>query len=211
MLMRCPECDHEISDRAQSCPNCGHPQHLAGPRVTAIATKRRSPLFVSIAAVAFVLCFATPRLLLFFPMMMTFACAIVSLARRERGRIGAIAVLFLTFGLFIVSETSSGRSDSDSTRNVVEVVDWNWQADAKFGTRGTIKWNVQVRNKSSQNIGSVKVEFATYDKEGKLISTTFTYVSAIPPGESRSSSSYADLYRTEKKATVKISNVYFAK
>ena len=25
MLTNCPECNHEISDKAHSCPNCGHP------------------------------------------------------------------------------------------------------------------------------------------------------------------------------------------
>jgi len=24
-LIQCPACDHEISDRARSCPKCGHP------------------------------------------------------------------------------------------------------------------------------------------------------------------------------------------
>ena len=24
-LIKCPACQHDISDQAQSCPNCGHP------------------------------------------------------------------------------------------------------------------------------------------------------------------------------------------
>jgi uncharacterized membrane protein YvbJ len=24
-LIQCPECNHQISDRAKNCPNCGHP------------------------------------------------------------------------------------------------------------------------------------------------------------------------------------------
>lgn len=31
-LIRCPECQREISDRAQACPGCGHPLVERGPR-----------------------------------------------------------------------------------------------------------------------------------------------------------------------------------
>ena len=24
-LVNCPECEHQVSDKASSCPNCGHP------------------------------------------------------------------------------------------------------------------------------------------------------------------------------------------
>lgn len=28
MLIRCPECDREVSDIAHSCPHCGFPIHI---------------------------------------------------------------------------------------------------------------------------------------------------------------------------------------
>ena len=27
-LIKCPECDREISDQAKACPNCGHPNGI---------------------------------------------------------------------------------------------------------------------------------------------------------------------------------------
>jgi Protein of unknown function (DUF2939) len=91
-----------------------------------------------------------------------------------------------------------------------EIVDFNWHKDPNFGTGGAIMWNVQVRNKSSTNIESLKVEFTTYDAAGKVIASAFTYISAIPPGQTRADESYADLYNTENNAKAIISEVNLA-
>lgn len=32
MLIKCPECSNEVSDRATSCPKCGHPIQAAAPQ-----------------------------------------------------------------------------------------------------------------------------------------------------------------------------------
>jgi hypothetical protein len=103
-----------------------------------------------------------------------------------------------------------GSPSSAVSTDAAEVVSWNWRPDPNFGSRGTIRWNVEIRNKSDRNIRSVKVQFSTYDSTGSLIASTFTFVDAIPPGDTRSGSSFADWYRTEKNATVKIAEVYFA-
>jgi hypothetical protein len=91
-----------------------------------------------------------------------------------------------------------------------EIVDWNWSSDPDFGSNGAIKWNVQVRNKSAKPMSLVKVEFTTYDKAGKLIASDFTYVQAIPAGQSRSDESYADYHGTEDEAGVQVAEVTFA-
>jgi hypothetical protein len=51
----------------------------------------------------------------------------------------------------------------------------------------------------------------TYDSSGKLVSTTFQFVSAIPPGETRSAASYADYYGTEIDAKIQVAEVHFSK
>ncbi len=212
MLIECPECKRQVSDQAERCPHCGHPlKSLKAPMVT--AKVQRAPVFVILAAIAFVLSLVTPRLLLTFPLMLTFACAVISLFRKEKGRIGAAVVFVLAIGLLLANETITTSSTSGtSARNLesAEITDWNWIKDPTFGTKGTIKWNVQVRNKSSRNIRSVKVEFTTFDREGKLVATTFTFVDAIPSGQMRAANSFADFYRTEQRATVRISDVMFA-
>jgi zinc-ribbon domain len=185
MLIICSECNREVSDRAQSCPHCGAPLvSVINKSAVAELSATRTPVFVIVAVVALILGLVTPRLLLFFPLMVAFACAIISLFRKEKGRLGAVLVLVLGFGLVAVDQTT-GPSNS-SAINAAEITSWNWRPDPSFGTRGTIKWNVEVRNKSSRNIRDVKVEFSTYDSAGNLIATTFTFVNAIPPGQTSS-------------------------
>lgn len=132
-----------------------------------------------------------------------------------------VIVLFVAF-------RGCNESDSDSTPSVsstrptttttsapppasaisyAEITDWNWRKDPSFGTDGTIRWNVQVKNNSSRYFDSVHVEFTTYDASQRLVSSTFTYVEAIPPRGRRSASSYADLYGTETKATIQVTSV----
>ena len=46
MLIKCPECDHDVSDKAISCPNCGMPLSLTKPKdspKTKRATHMRLP------------------------------------------------------------------------------------------------------------------------------------------------------------------------
>ena len=41
-LIRCPDCDKEVSDQARSCPNCGHP--IAKQRPQRVRTAEDSAL-----------------------------------------------------------------------------------------------------------------------------------------------------------------------
>jgi hypothetical protein len=174
--------------------------------------ERNAPIFLVLSVVALILTLNTPRLLLFFPLMGTLGCAAISLVRKEKGWPGALIVLVLGIGLWMLSEgTIPTAGVSSANLDAAEIVDFNWSKDPSFGTRGTIKWNVEVRNKSSRNISSVKVEFTTYDEAGKLVASDFTYVSAIPAGETRSTQSYADFYRTEQRANALIADVIFAR
>jgi hypothetical protein len=64
----------------------------------------------------------------------------------------------------------------------LEISDWNWRADRNFGTRGAVIYNVSVRNNTNEYVPRVRVEFTTYDANERMVTTTFTFVSAIPPG-----------------------------
>jgi len=171
--------------------------------------ERRTPVFLIIGACALGLSLTTPRILLFFPIMVTLASAVIALFRREKAPAAALIVICLAIG-FVVLNGYDLSAPSSSNLGAAEIVDWNWKKDPTFGSRGTIKWNVSVRNKSDRNIKNAKVEFATYDKTGKLVSSTFAFVDAIPAGQSRSTNSFADLYGNESTATVKLGEVYFA-
>ena len=214
MLIKCPECKTEVSSQATSCPKCGHPLAVQETPQTKV---RRTPIFVTLAAIALLLSLSTPRFLLFFPLMGVLGFSIVSLLRREKGSVVALLVLILGVGVYVLSEssttltaTSLGQSTQMQDLKTAEIVDWNWSSDPDFGSNGAIKWNVQVRNKSAKPMSLVKVEFTTYDKAGKLIASDFTYVQAIPAGQTRSDESYADYYGTEDKAGVQVADVTFA-
>jgi hypothetical protein len=214
VLVACAECGREISDRADSCPHCGHPAisetiTLPAVKLPPERPERRTPVFLILGICALVLSLTTPRLLLFFPIMATLAFAVIAMARKEKAQGLAVIVILLAIGLVVLNQYDVSAPSSVNL-DAAEIVDWNWQKDPRFGSRGTIKWNVQVRNKSTQNIRNVKVELTTYDKGGKLITSTFTFVDAIPPGEVRSSNSYADYYGTESTAKVQLGEVHFA-
>lgn len=216
MLIKCPECDHEVSDSAPACPHCGFALAKAEPRLAPAPhppermrpEKGRPPLFVLLSGAALFACFFSPRFLVFLPVMITIGLAVIALTRREAGRVVAGIVIVLAIGLLFLSSTDS--TTSALNLDAAEVVDWNWEKDAGFGTKGAVKWNVVVRNKSDRPISMVKVEFTTYDSSGRLLDSTFTYVTAIPAGESRSADSYADYYGSESRADVKLGSVSFS-
>lgn len=218
MLTTCEACAKEISIDAQSCPNCGHPQKkVPNSQLSSNVGNRKAPVFFSIALISFILSLTTPRLLLVFPLMATLGSSVIALIRKEKFRGGSITILVLGVGVWFLSSAEIGSSNLSGSRSTAtanlasaEVVDFNWSADPNFGTRGVIKWNVQVKNKSNRNMSSVKVDLTTFDKDGKMVSTTSTYIRAIPAGQTRSDSSFADLYRTEKRASVVVSDVRFA-
>gem|GEM_PF-2920187 len=208
MLVECPECKAQISSEAASCPSCGRPNTTTPSPTQTVA---RSPAFLIAAVAGLVFSLFTPRLIVVLPILATVVLAIVSIVRKEKTRAGAVVVLLLAIGLFVVgsSDMRPGRGAANAV-DYAQVADWNWQSDPSFGTRGTIKWNVSVKNISEKPISVARVEFSTFDSSGKLITTTFTFVHAIPPGQTRSEESYADLYGNEAKAAVQLTDVDFA-
>lgn len=242
MLIECPECQHQISDAAMSCPNCGKPNAAAKvvdpqPAIRSadaglttsetfegrahITLKQPPPAFAWAAGIVFVLCLFTPRILLTLPAVACVVLAIISIVRKERPQwvpyaVGALAIVLVLVNsselASIQSPVAGGATQPSAVDNLssAKIDDWNWNADPSFGGKGAVKWNVTVRNVSSRPIEHVRVDFTTYDKAGKMIATTFTYVNAIPPGQSRSENSFADYYGTEEKAQTVIAEVNFA-
>jgi hypothetical protein len=71
------------------------------------AAVRKSPIFVILSAIALALALGTPRFLLFFPIMGVLGCSVVSLLRKEKGWPGAVAVLLLGIGLWVLNDIGS--------------------------------------------------------------------------------------------------------
>lgn len=85
-----------------------------------------------------------------------------------------------------------------------EIVDWNWHKDPDFGENGSIIFDVRVRNNTSKSVRSVKIEFATFDANGKIVNTKSTFVFGLPPGGIGSQKGYATYVGTEKTAMIRI-------
>lgn len=117
MLVECRECKKQISDQAAACPNCGCPRHPAQPADTATnasvpaynaqTLKKRSPTFLVVAATSLVLALFTPRILLSLILLVVFVSGVLSLIRRETGRVGAVIILLLGVGLLVLNEEMS--------------------------------------------------------------------------------------------------------
>jgi hypothetical protein len=106
MLSECPACQGKISNQAQSCPHCGHPlSPTSKPSAIATGSRRRQPLFLILATLAFILTLSTPRLLITLPTFATLGCAVISLFRREKASVLAGVVILLSIGLLVANES----------------------------------------------------------------------------------------------------------
>lgn len=210
MIRECPECKGAVSDQAGACPHCGHP--LVKPVVVSSAKARPAPVFMVLALLGLIASLFTPRLIVALPVLGTMTCAVLALFRREPARVLSVLTLVGAGGLLTLSSTTTSQliGDDPSALKAVEIVSWNWRPDPSFGRKGTIHWNAQVRNLSQRYIESVRLELTTYDSAGQLITTAFTFVGAIPPGETRSDESYADYYGTEQRAALQVVSVHFS-
>jgi hypothetical protein len=138
-------------------------------------------------------------------------------------KIDRVGLAILVFGGAVVMSGAGGvyfgapferpvttKTQPSTLDDVAGIADWNWELQPDFGTRGAVKWNVLVLNKSARNLKGVKVQFVTYDEAGALVSSDYTYVMTVPAGQTRAGLSHADLYGTEASATVEITEVYYA-
>ena len=136
------------------------------------------------------------------------------MVRGEKGRVLAAAAIGLVLVLIVLTArdlSSIGPSNQTAAEALqsAKVVDLNWYADPEFAGRGTVKWSVSVENITEKPIRDARVEFTSYDANGKMLATTFTYVHAIPPHGRRSEELYADYFGNEKSATIVLTQVNF--
>jgi hypothetical protein len=97
--------------------------------------------------------------------------------------------------------------EADPLFGAVQIASSNWRPDPEFGLDGEIIWVVEVLNTSTTTLESVRVDFVSYDAAGQILTTDFTFVGPIPPGERRASESFADYFGTEANVQFQISSV----
>ena len=212
MLQNCSECGKEVSSATAACPNCGHPLAATEkPTPTFAPSARPAPVFSIIAVCAVLFGFVTPMILAWFPMTAGAACGLIGAVRGERPRwlpIGSAVTAILMF--FVVASGTGHHGVGGRKLSAAKIESWNWNIDPSFGTKGTVKWNVAVTNTSERAISMARVEFSTYDANGKLLASTFTFVHAIPAGETRTADSFAHYYGNEKDAKIALSDVDYS-
>lgn len=89
-LIKCPDCEREVSDRAPSCPNCGAPIAAAEPVLTTQQTAKRFKGAEAIGAVVLMI----GIVLLFLP-------------GAESGTLG-VGVLLSTVGIIVTLSAKIG-------------------------------------------------------------------------------------------------------
>jgi hypothetical protein len=173
---------------------------------------KKSPIFTTISGFLLLICLMTPLILLTLPVMLTIGTGVTAFFRKEKFAWVAVAsIIFSVLLMFAGSlQISNLSGDSADDLGSASLTDWSWDVDPSFGTEGTVKWRAEVKNLSDRAIENAKIDFSTYDKSGRLLASTSTYVQAIPAGEVRTSESYADLYGNEENATAVITEVHFS-
>jgi len=226
-LKKCKECGHEVAASAATCPNCG----VKHPARTGISTGAGCLIIVAIVIVGGLLidtdstsapAVSTPRsagpgsvsgrvtkwahnAVNVRSGRSTSRSVVTQLRRGE-----SVQVDSLVNGWFRVFR--GGQPIGYTAASVLqdgpippyEIVSWNWQKDPGFGTDGAVIWNVEVRNNTSQYVSLLRVNFATYDANGRLIESDFTYVRGLSPGGTASTKSYATYYGREERARISI-------
>lgn len=106
---------------------------------------------------------------------------------------------------FKVGEVRFATQDPNLGR--AQIASSNWRADPDFAFGGAVIWTVEVRNTTTTQLQSVRVDFASYDANGKIVAADFTFTDPIPPGETRSAESFADYHGTEATVKFQIASV----
>ncbi|MGZ5384946.1 MAG: FxLYD domain-containing protein [Acidimicrobiia bacterium] len=88
-----------------------------------------------------------------------------------------------------------------------EIVSSSWNVDPASAAEGVIPWTVEVRNTSAAELGSVEIDFSTYDAAGKIVASSFTFLGPIAPGETQTSEGIADYHGTEASAKFQVANL----
>ena len=187
MLISCPECNSNISNTAAACPHCGHPMTPA-PGAPAPPKSPGTPLLLILSALGLFLCLFTPRILLFLPLMVTAALAVVSMVRKERFRWAGFVVLAGCLGLLVLEETSSPGSNAGK-EVIYKVSGSGGQASVTYQNAGggteqaevALPWSQTITAPSggfvyisAQNKGAYGSVTCEIDLDGKVYKTSIS-------------------------------------
>jgi hypothetical protein len=167
MLIKCAECDRDISDTVPACPHCGFARKPLEPSAPA-AIAARTAIFQYISLGAVVVALFTPRILLSVPCLVTIIAGIVALVRAEPRKLLSLATV--GFAVFLVSWSPTGVS-TKSTAYVqnMEIEDSNWTTERNYTyVRG------RVKNSGDKTVSYFKITAYYKDDEDNVLDTDYT-------------------------------------
>lgn len=188
MLIKCPECDSEVSDSASSCPKCGFPFKAQTEKreevARSVANTRAMPVCLAISLLALFVSLFSPRFLIFMPLLAAAALAVLSLVRGERARWAAILVFPGCLGLLAIAESpASGKFAGEYVTYQVSGSATEASLTYQNGDGGTsqekvtLPWSITVKAPnflyiSAQNEGDYGDITCTISVDGKVIKTS---------------------------------------
>ena len=172
-LINCPECKKEISDLAESCPQCGYKLKLKKD------VSKKPRVFQYISIVTFAVSLFSPQLFTNFFVLIIISTAIISLLRKE-GWWG-LSFLFLFFGfLLLVLPSLTKLNEKKYIQNVI-IVKKTWVKEENYTyVRGS------VLNLGDRDISYFKVKVYYLSASGDVIDTDIDNDSEVlKPGMSK--------------------------
>ena len=211
-LIKCPECEKEVSDKAVTCPYCGCPISSAiknentenTSTIQSSQVENKSPIFGIAALCAAGMSLFMPYIVSIYIVPVAFVLAIVSIARRE-GKTGKIALILAIISIcWIVYVSTSitavlsgdkplsipGMPEQKSLEEIMEEKTASLE-NGKLKVKGELKVHSEngtqyailfVYNNTNERLSSVMAEFELKDKSGNVVGNTNDIVQSLAPG-----------------------------
>ena len=211
-LIKCPECEKEVSDKAATCPYCGCPisnvvDSENTENKTAIQSSQienKSPICGIAALCAAVLSLFMPYIVSIYIVPVAFVLAIVSIVRRE-GKTSKIALILAIISIcWIVYVSTSitaalsggkplsipGMPEQKSLEEIMEEKTASLE-NGKLKIKGDLKIHSEngvqyailfVYNNTNKRLSSVIAEFELKDKSGNVVGSANDIVQSLAPG-----------------------------
>lgn len=167
MLIKCAECDKDISDSVAACPHCGFTLKPASPSAPTVAAPKTA-IFQYVSLGAVVIALFTPRILLSVPCLVTIVAGIVALVRGEPRKLLSLATVGFAFFLISWGPTGISTTDVAYVQNMT-IQDWDWTTERNYTyVRG------RVKNSGDKTVSYFKITAYYKDNKNNVLDTDFT-------------------------------------
>lgn len=199
-LIKCPECEREISDQAPTCPYCGVPLKQTELNIT--TTKESSTSVWSIIGIIAGLgALILPYFVAVFMLPVSFICGIVAY-RKGQKRSGITAIIFAILAfcwVIYVSMSLNAIMNGDKsfpfagqnpitqmeeTKATIDNGRLSIQGDINAKREGNIVYLLaKVKNISGKKITALSATFTIYDNNGNVTGNVIDFITELSPGD----------------------------